>query len=121
MGALSDAVRSESNSYTDSEWSGNLGTVAVTIYAKPLTPADLARLGPKHAGFVNNPSLEGMVDLIILKARDGNNLAAFDKGDKPLMMRWNTNKVGEIFAALFGEQMETLNEDDAAQEARAKN
>jgi precorrin-4 methylase len=121
MGVFSDAVKSEASSYADSEWTGTLGTATVTIYAKPLTPADLARLGPKHAGFVNSPTLEGMVDLIIAKARDGHNVLAFDKGDKPLMMRWNTNKVGEIFAALFGEQMETLNEDDAAQEERAKN
>jgi hypothetical protein len=121
MGIFSDAIRNEVSSYADSEWTGTLGKNTVTIYSKPLTPADLARLGPKHAGFMSSPTLEGMVDLIILKARDGHSNPAFDKGDKPVMMRFNTNKIGEIFGALFGEQIEMLNEDDDAQEERAKN
>mgnify|MGYP000199147942 CR=1 FL=1 len=121
MGILSELVRSEVGSYVDSEWTGTLGTTNVTLYAKPLTPADFARLGPKHAGFVTNPTLEGMVELIIAKARDAHGALAFDKGDKPVMMRFNSNKIGEIFAALFGAQMEVINEGDDAAEERAKN
>lgn len=121
MGLFSDAVRSEVGSYDNSEWSGIFGETPVTIYAKPLTAADFMRLGAKHAGFMTQPSLEGMVDLIIMKAKDANGVTAFDKGDKPIMLHMASNRIGEIFGALFGEQMEMLNEGDEASEERAKN
>ena len=68
----------------------------------------------------NNIGMDGMVDLIILKAKDpADGLRAFDKGDKPILMKLATDKVGEIFAALFGKQL--VEDDDEKFEARVGN
>lgn len=107
MGKFADALLEEAKSYKDTEWTGTLGSKEVTLVSRPITPADLqtlARLG--HPEFAKNPTMEGMVEMLILKARDpadGNK--AFDKGDRPVMMKVGTNKIGEIFAALFGNQL----------------
>lgn len=118
MGKFSDALLEEAKSYKDTEWSGTIGTKEVTLTARPLTPADMQAIARVHPNFTMNPSMEGMVDLIILKARaDGEK--AFDKGDRMLLMKFNTNKIGEIFKALFGNQM--TEDDEEAFEDRVKN
>lgn len=112
MGMFSDALRSEVGSYDDTEWRGRLGTHDVHLFAKPLTSADFSQVSRKHPDFMSNPTPEGMVDMLILKCRGENDVKAFDRGDKPVLMRVNTNVLGEIFAALFGTQLDEYTEDD---------
>ena len=122
MGKFSDRLMKAVKSYSDTEWTGKLyeDDDEITLAARPLTPADMAQIARNHPDFGRNPSLEGMVDLIILKAKDPlDGLRAFDKGDKPILMKLETDKVGEIFAALFGKQL--VEDDDEKFEARVGN
>lgn len=118
MGKFSKALKSEIASYEDAEWTGKLGTVELTLTARPLTPADITLIERKHPGFAGSPTLEGMVDLLIHKARDAeDDTKAFDKADKTLLMNVETGKIGEIFGELFGDQMDNLDSDEALDDA----
>ena len=119
MGKFSDALRAEISGYANTEWNGTIGGLEVTIQSQPLTPNDMQRIARKHPNFTQAPTMEGMVDLLIQKAMDANGDKAFDMTDKPLLMRTGTNKIGEIFAALFASQL--VEENDEAFEDRRGN
>ena len=119
MGKFSDALRAEVSSYGETEWNGQLGGVDVKLMSKPITSADMTRIGRAHPDFTRSPNMEGMVDLLIIKATDDNGDKAFDKGDKPMLMRIGTNRIGEIFHALFADQL--VEDDDEKFEERVKN
>ena len=86
------------------------------VWASPLTPNDLKFISRKHPNFMLQPSMEGMVDLIIAKAKDENGQKAFTLEHNASLMRLSSNIVTGAFGDLFGEQMTT--EDDEAQDAR---
>lgn len=109
---LSNALKAEIASYDDAEWTGTLGGQSVTLSARPLTSADITVISRKHPTFTQAPSLEGMVDLLIMKAQSPDGSQAFSKADKPLMMRLSTDKIGEIFGELFGSQMDEYGEEE---------
>lgn len=119
MGRFSDALKAEISSYAGSSWTGELGGQQITLTATPITPKDMSVIRRTHPDFQTNPSLPGMLDLIILKARDDSGEAAFDLTDKPFLMRISASKVGEIFGGLFGSQFEA--EDEQGFEDRKKN
>ena len=93
-----------------------LGGTPVTLHASPLTANDLKIIGRKHPDFMLRPNVEGMVDLLILKAKDDNGEKVFTLEHKPLLMRLSTNITTGAFGDLFGEQL--VSEDDDAQDAR---
>jgi hypothetical protein len=114
IGAL---LEGEIGSYAEAEWSGELNGTTLTLTAKPLTPADMQFVEKMHKGFSTNPTTDGMIDLIIRKARY-NGETAFVKGKHfALLNRVKVNKIGEIFGALFGDQVTA--EDEAALDERA--
>jgi hypothetical protein len=119
MGRFSDDIRDEISSYGETEWKGTLGKREITLTSRPITPADMQRISRAHPRFTSEPTLEGMIDLIILKVTDENGERAFDRGDKPMMMRMGSNKIGEIFAALYATQL--VQDDDESFEERVKN
>lgn len=105
-----------------SEWTGEFGGTPVTIYAKPLCPADhdaIAKQG--YRDFFMNPTMGGMVAMIMRKAQDENGNRIFPKPNVhgPLLHRVGQTKIAEIFTALFGADIEA--EDDEAFEARVGN
>ena len=85
----------------------------VSLVAKPLRPLDLTNIKRQHPDFMSNPTLEGMVDLIVAKARDAEdgNLA-FDVRDKPLLMRMDSVAITKVFGDLFGAQLEVVADDE---------
>ena len=119
MGRFSDAIKAEISSYAGTSWSGDLGGQTITLTATPITPKDMSVIRRTHPDFQTNPSLAGMLDMIILKARDESGEVAFDLTDKPFLMRISASKVGEIFGGLFGSQFEA--EDEQGFEDRKKN
>lgn len=119
MGRFTDSLKAEIAAYEESEWSGEIAGQPVTLYSKPLTTDDLTRISRRHPGFQQAPSLDGMIDLILLKARDDKGDRAFDKTDRPLLARLNATKIGSIFGDLFGSQLESQTEED--HEERVKN
>lgn len=113
MGRFKDALLKEVGSYDDTEWTGTLGDTQVTLTSQPLTSADYTVIGKRHPNFAQAPTLEGMVDMLIRKCKDEHDNPAFDKSDKPLLMRVGTNKIGDIFGDLFGGQMDEYTDEDA--------
>ena len=82
-----------------------LGGQSVTLKASALTAQDMTVLKRKHPDFMSNPSMEGMVDLLIRKARLADGEKAFTLEHKPLLMRLALNLVSGAFGELFGEQL----------------
>ncbi len=118
MGRFSDALRAEVSSYVGTAWTGELGGQTITLTATPLTPRDMTAVRRQHPDFQVNPSLAGMVDLILIKAMDDTGEKAFDLTDKPILLRTSASKIGEIFGGLFGAQFES--EDEQGFEERKK-
>lgn len=89
------------------------GGTVVNLIAKPLRPADFVPLKRNHPDFVSNPTPEGMVELIIAKARDAaDDTPAFDVRDRAFLMRMDTVVIGRIFSDLFGGQMTKAADDE---------
>lgn len=118
MGRYTDALKAEIASYVDSTWSGEVGGQQLILSAGPLSTKDMTWIRRQYPDFQVNPSLAGMIELIIMKARDPDGEKAFDLTDKPFLSRLATNRVGEIFGALFGDQFEP--ETEAGFEERKK-
>lgn len=78
-----------------------------SIYFTPLTVGDIGRIQRKHPNFLNGSdggmSVEAMVDLIILKARDenGEKLIKPTDRDKLLMLPL------DVIAAIAGEMIQS--------------
>lgn len=81
------------------EW-GDDGEPLV-IYYGALTAGDMNRIQRKHPNFLNNPTLEAFVEIIILKALDKDGEKLFDLGDKPVLMREEVSVVSKVANALM--------------------
>jgi len=108
---IESLLKKELASYGLNEWVGEVGGEEVTLYAKPLSPADNARVTRKFPNFNNTMEFAGMVEYIVIKAVDSEGNKVFSEKTKPLLMRLNQTKVGEIFNALFADQLDE-NESD---------
>jgi hypothetical protein len=73
------------------------------LYASAVTAGDINKLQRKHKNFLNDMTVDGMVDLIIMKAetKDGNK--AFTLEDKPFLMSEKVSIIAELSAKMFGE------------------
>ena len=71
------------------------------MYISSLTCADLDKLQRKHKDFLTNPTINGMVDMIILKAEDREGQKLFTLEDKPFLMREELNTVSRIAGEMF--------------------
>lgn len=116
MGRYSEDLKAAVAAQPFTEAVLTLGEKEITLVAKPLTPHDLTAIKRQHPDFTQNPTTEGMVDLIILKARDGSPTAdlAFDARDKPFLMRLDATVVGTVFGTLFGAQLDTNADEEIA-------
>jgi hypothetical protein len=72
------------------------------IFASTLTCHDVDRLQKKHKDFLNNMTIEAMVDLIILKAETADGEKMFTLEDKPHLMREPILLVSRIAGEVFG-------------------
>ena len=83
------------------EWGD--GNEPMVLFATPLNCSEFNRLQKKHPDFLTSMTIEGLVDLIILKALDEDGEKAFDVGDKPILMRQPVNVVSNVAGELMGE------------------
>jgi len=102
-------------------WTGELGGTTVTIYAKPLCPADHEYARKKgYPDFMSNMPMGAMVHLLARKAESEAGSPIFrPNADVPILNKMGQDKIAEIFGELFAGQME--GEDDAAHEERLGN
>lgn len=93
-------------------WSGDLGGQEVTLYAKPLTPADNEIVLQKYPSFNTRFDMGGMCLYIARKAEDSEGNRVFDPVAKslPLLKRMGQDKIGEIFEGLFKDQLDESDE-----------
>lgn len=71
------------------------------VYYGPLLAGELNRIQRKHPSFLTSASLEAMVDLIILKAENGQGEKLFTLEDKAVLMREEVGVISTIAAAFM--------------------
>tara|TARA_B100001939_G_C16924615_1_gene611010 strand:- start:1557 stop:1901 length:345 start_codon:yes stop_codon:yes gene_type:complete len=81
------------------------------VYCKPITAGDINKLQRKHKDFLNNMQVEGMVDLIIMKAEDVDGNRLFTLEDKATLMSEPVNLIAEISGKLFSD-VETVEDQE---------
>jgi hypothetical protein len=108
-------LRDEVSSYDTSEWNGELGGKNVTLYAKPVSNADIAIVQKKTGDWT---SQEGFVEMLIRKAQDADGKRVFTTAHRPLLMRLKPALTNEIAMSLF---VSTEAETDESFEERVGN
>lgn len=89
------------------EW-GDDGAPLV-LYVSELTGGDLKHLQRKHKDFLNNQTMDAMVDLIILKAELEDGKRAFTLEDKPIIMSFSLTSISTLAGKMFGD-IETIDD-----------
>lgn len=80
---------------------------SLTIYSTPLTAGDLKTIQRKHKNFLNDMTVDGMIDLIILKAQDVDGKKLFTLEDKVYLMGEEMTLIADIAGQMFGD-VETI-------------
>lgn len=73
----------------------------LTLYSGPLLAKDQDWLSKLHPGFMSNPTLKAMVDLIVRKAETESGEKAFTVADKPQLLRLPAEVISMIAEKLF--------------------
>jgi len=73
------------------------------LYVYPITAGDLNKIQKKHKNFLNDMTIDGMVDLIILKAGDADSNRLFTLADKTYLMDEPLPLISSIAAEMFGD------------------
>ena len=100
-------ARTSKKRHIDVEEWGEDGTPE-RVYYGPLLAGELNRIQRKHPTFLQSASFEGMVDLIILKAENGQGEKMFTLEDKPVLMREEVSVISNVAAEFMsGTSVET--------------
>lgn len=81
------------------EWGEN--DVPLTLYYGTVSGADVNRVQRKHKDFLANPTLDSMVEMILIKCKDSAGDPAFDLEDKPILMREPIGIIAKVFGSVF--------------------
>lgn len=81
------------------EW-GEPG-VPEKVYFGPLLAGELNRIQRKHPTFLQSASFEAMVELIVLKAENGQGEKLFTLEDKPILMREQVEIISRVAAEMM--------------------
>lgn len=96
-------------------WTGTLGGTTVTMYAKPMCPADFEYVAKRgYRDFLANPTMGGMIEMIVRKAEHEDGKKMFPSPNKtvPLLSKIGNTKVASIFTELFSEDMVSETSDE---------
>lgn len=72
-----------------------------TLFFSEVSARDLSKIQKKHPNFLSDPSMDAMVELIILKAMTKDGEKAFDIGDKFILMGEPLGTIAKVFGAVF--------------------
>ena len=72
------------------------------IYSSALTAGDLNKIQKKHKNFLNDMTIDGMVDLIIMKAQDVDGNKLFTLEDKIYLMGEQISIIINIAGGIIG-------------------
>ena len=101
MGRYTDKLRAQSQGLERNRVSITLGGEQVDIYSLPMTGLDFDWICRQHKDFVENPTVGGIVDLMIRKCTDEVGEPIFDKQDRPHLMRQDMVWLTMVQNALF--------------------
>ena len=73
----------------------------LTLFFTDVAARDMCKIQKTHKDFINNPTMDAMVDMIILKAMTKEGEKAFDVGDKFILMGEPLNVIAKVFGAIF--------------------
>jgi len=73
------------------------------LYSQPLSARDIIQLQNKHKNFLNEMTLEGVIDLIVNKLETEDGQKAFKIDDKPIIRGFDPIKLSNIGASIIGE------------------
>jgi len=96
-----------------------IGGQKIVMYSTDLTGADIEWVTKRHPKFIDSPSLEATVDLIIRKAQDEEGTRIFDASHKPMLLRMKVSWLSDVRARLFKD--DGLDFQDEALETASKN
>ncbi len=71
------------------------------VYFGPLLAGELNRIQRKHPSFLQSASFEAMVELIVLKAENGQGEKLFTLEDKPILMREQVGVISRVAAEMM--------------------
>jgi hypothetical protein len=71
------------------------------VYYGPLLAGELNRIQRKHPNFLGSASFDAMVDLIVLKAENGQGEKLFTLEDKAVLMREEVSVISTVAAAFM--------------------
>lgn len=81
------------------EWGDDNGPLK--LYYHPISGADISRVQRKHKDFLANPSMDAMVELIVIKAIDADGEKLFDLEDKAILSRQSAGTIATVFGSIF--------------------
>jgi hypothetical protein len=77
------------------------GDQAQTLFFTEVSARDMSKIQKKHPDFINNPTMDAMVEMIILKCQNADGEKAFDVGDKFILMGEPLVLIAKVFGAVF--------------------
>lgn len=110
MSSLKDALMTEVSSYEARKWTGEIGGKEFTLYAMPLSPANVEKVRKKYPEFTTQPEPAAMVNVICEKSYfnpecEGPRAMNINIEGKYLKLA-KVALTGDIFDALFGADFE---------------
>jgi hypothetical protein len=104
MSKFGEQIRAKSSSQRSrvevAEWGDD--DAPLVLYATELLCGEFNRLQKKHPDFLNNQTIEALVDLIIMKSQDADGEKVFDLEDKAILMRQPVSIVSTVAGKLMG-------------------
>lgn len=73
------------------------------VYSSAITAGDLKNIQRKHKNFLSEMTIDGMVDLIIMKAQDVDGNKLFTLEDKVYLMGEDLIVISNIASHMFGD------------------
>jgi hypothetical protein len=73
------------------------------IYSSAITAGDLNKIQKKHKNFLNDMTIDGMVDLIIMKAQDVDGNKLFTLEDKIYLMGEEMSVIATVAGQMFND------------------
>jgi len=71
------------------------------VFYGPLLTGEISKLQRKHPQFLTNMDMAGAVELIVMKAENGEGEKLFTLEDKPLLMREEVHVITRVAAAFM--------------------
>ena len=81
------------------EWGDDKGPLK--LYYHPVSGSDISRVQRKYKDFLSNPSMDAMVELIIIKAIDANDEKMFGLEDKAILNRQPAGLIATVLGSIF--------------------